>query len=127
LPGARLYYPGSTVVRPVGASETPTHPGEEPNPAYTGAILTAAASPASLYAWYASALSARGYTPATSFRPSTQTSARAWQRHHRVQVQVGVLDPAALRADLGIVLTLRPHTVAYEAVLVGYAPGLPKE
>jgi hypothetical protein len=115
------------VVRLVGASQTPTHPGEEPNPAYTGAILTAAASPDILYAWYTAALAARGYSPATSFRPSTQTSARAWQRQHRVQVQVGVLDPAALEAHLGISLALRPPTIAYETVLVGYAPGLPKE
>jgi hypothetical protein len=127
LPGAHLYYPGSTVVQPVGASQTPTHPGEEPNPAYTGAILSAPASPAALYAWYAAALAARGYTAATSFRPSAQTSARAWQRRHRVQVQVGVFDLAALRADLGISVPVRPGVIAYEAVLVGYPPGLPKE
>jgi hypothetical protein len=72
-------------------------------------------------------LAAQGYTAATPFRPSTQTSARAWQRHHRVQVQVGVFDPAALRAATGISVPVRPGTIAYEAVLVGYPPGLPRE
>jgi hypothetical protein len=114
-------------VRPVGASQTPTHTREEPNPAYTGAILTAPTSPAALYGWYAAALAARGYTPATPYPPSTQTSARAWELHHRIQVQVGVFDPVRLRQDTGVRVLLRPGHVAYEAVIVGYPPGLPKD
>jgi hypothetical protein len=127
LPGAHLYLPGSTVLRPVGATQTPTHRGEEPNPAYTGAILTASASPAALYAWYAAALAARGYTAATPFPPATEISARAWQLHHRIQVQVGVINPALLHQDAGLSVSLRPGSIAYEAVLVGYPPGLPRD
>jgi hypothetical protein len=115
------------VVRSVGADQTPTHPGEEPNPAYSGAILTAKASPGSLYAWYASNLSARGFAPTTDYRPSTQVSGQAWQLHHRLQVQVGVFDPTALRTDMHITVTVPVGSLLYEAVLVGYPPGLPKE
>jgi len=127
FPESRLQYPGSTVVRQVGASQTPTQPGEEPNPAYTGAILTAEATPSQLYAWYGAQLKARGFVPAVDYRPGSQTSGRAWQIHHRVQVQVGVFNPTFLRPDLGIDVTLRPGDIAYEAVLVGYPPGLPKD
>jgi hypothetical protein len=126
FPETHLYYPGSTVVRKVGASQTPTHPGEEPNPAYSGAILTARASAASLYTWYENALRARGYTSAADYRPSTQTSGQAWQLHHRLQVQVGIFDPAALDSNMRIAVTVPAGSIVYEEILVGYPPGLPK-
>jgi hypothetical protein len=126
FPETHLYYPGSTVVRKVGASQTPTHPGEEPNPAYSGAILTARTSAASLYTWYDNALTARGYTSAADYRPSSQTSGRAWQLHHRLQVQVGIFDPAALDSGLRMAGPVPAGTVVYEEILVGYPPGLPK-
>jgi hypothetical protein len=127
LPEAHLYYPGSTVVKAVGAGQTPTKPGEEPNPAYGGAILTARTSPASLHAWYEGSLAARGYTPATFYPQADQTSGWAWQLHHRLQVQVGIFDPAALRADAGIAVPLPAGTIVYEEVLGGSPPGLPRD
>ena len=126
FPESRPFYPGSTVVRQIGADQTPTSPGEEPDAAYTGAILTAQASSTALFAWYATMLNGRGFTPAISHRLSTQTSGQAWQRHRRLQVQVGVFDPAALEAATGITVAVPPGTIVYESILVGYRPGLPK-
>lgn len=125
--GARLFYPSSTIVRRVGADQTPTSPGQEPNPAYTGAILTARATPDQLYAWYGSQLRARGFDPANAYRPASQTSARAWQIHHRLQVQVGVFDPGRLAMDQGLVVPVPMGAVVYEMTLVGYPPGLPRD
>jgi hypothetical protein len=44
-----------------------------------------------------------------------------------VQVQVGVFDPAALRAATGMNVPAQPGVITYEAVIVGYPPGLPKD
>jgi hypothetical protein len=127
FPESHLYYPGSGVMRLVGASQSPTHPGEEPNTAYSGALLTAHTSPGSLFAWYQKTLATQGYTPATYYRLSSQTAGRAWQRHRRLQVQVAIYDPANLKADIGISVAPQTGTVVYEEVLVGYPPGLPKD
>jgi hypothetical protein len=113
-------------VRLIGSNQTPTRPGEEPDAAYTGAILTVHASSTALFAWYATMLNGRGFTPAIAHRLSTQTSGQAWQRHPRLQVQVGVFDPAALEAATGIRVGVPPGTIVYESILVGYRPGLPK-
>ncbi len=113
------------MVSDVGANQTPTEPGEEPNPAYTGAVLTVATTPARLYGWYAHELGAHGYAPAADYRPASQVSGRAWQRHRRLQVQVGIFDSEARRADRGIAAA-PAGTLVYEAVIVGYPPGLPK-
>jgi hypothetical protein len=126
FPESRLFYPGSTLVRQIGADQTPTSPGEEPDAAYTGAIVTAHTSSALLFAWYATMLSSRGFSPAISHRLSTQTSGQAWQRHRRLQVQVGVFDAASLKAATGISVAAPPGTIVYESILVGYKPGLPK-
>jgi hypothetical protein len=114
------------VVRLVGASQTATRPGEEPDPAYTGAILTVGTSPGSLFGWYESALAARSYSPAIDHRLASQTSGRAWQRHERLEVQVGIFDPAALESDMRISVAVPAGTIVYEEVVVGYSPGLPK-
>lgn len=127
FPQTHLRYPGSRLVKVVGADQTPTRPGEEPNPAYIGGIFTVRATPTQLYQWFQLRLSRVGFFPTADYRPSTETSGHAWQRFHRLQVQVGVLDPQSLRADLGIRVETPPGTVAYEEVLVGYAPGLPKD
>ncbi len=106
--------------------QTPTHPGEEPNPAFTGAILVASTTPAALYRWYGTALDEHGFRPAPDFRPADQTSGQAWQRQTRLEVQVGVFNPVLLRQGRGVAVNLQPGQVAYEAVVVGYAPGLPR-
>jgi hypothetical protein len=126
-PEARLYFPGSHLVKVVGADQSPTHPGEEPNPAFVGAILTVAATPSRLYDWYGTWLAGRGFTPATDYRPSTQTSGLAWQSHRRLQVQVGIFDPKRLESDQGLSVNSPPGTIVYEELLVGYPPGLPKQ
>lgn len=126
LPEAALRFPHSKLVKIVGMDQSPTHPGEEPNPAFSGAILTASTTPAALYSWYESALDRLGFAPTLDFRPSDQTSGHAWQLHHRLEVQVGVFDPKLLRDDARISITLRPGRLAYEAVVVGYPPGLPR-
>lgn len=123
---SRLRYPGSHLVMAVGADQSPTRPGEEPNPAYVGGIYTVRATAAQLYQWFQVELSHDGFSPAADFRPSTETSGQAWQRFRRLQVQVGVLDPQRLRADQGVELTLPQGAIAYEELLVGYPPGLPK-
>ena len=128
-PGAHLYYPGSRLVSPVGADQTPTEPGQEPNPAYTGAILTVATTPARLYGWYSRQLAARGYVPTADYRPASQVSGKAWQRYHRVQVQVGVFDSTGhgvAAEGQGVAAAVPAGTLVYEEVIVGYPPGLPK-
>ena len=120
-PEAHLYYAGSHLVKIVGANQTSTRSGEEPNAAYTGAILTSAASPGQLYQWYGQQLHRRGFDPTIDYRPSTQVSGQAWQSHRRLQIQVGVFDPARLQ---GVNVTVPAGTIVYEVLLVGYAPGL---
>ena len=126
-PGAHLYYPGSTAVSRLGANQTPTEPGEEPNPAYVGSILTARVTPVQLYGWYARRLAALGYEPAAYYRPASQLSGWAWQRHHRLQIQVGIFDQRALQLDQGLDVALPAGAVIYEELIVGYPPGLPKD
>ncbi|HET6875640.1 MAG TPA: hypothetical protein VFH70_12715 [Acidimicrobiales bacterium] len=125
-PEAHLYYPGSDRVRNIGADQTPARPGEEPNPAYLGAILAVAATPAQLYQWYGQQLGPRGFVPTADYRPSTQVSGEAWQFDRRLQVQVGIFDLQRLEADQGIRVREPDGTLVYEVVLVGYAPGLPR-
>lgn len=126
FPAARLHFPGAVTVKVVGADQTSTHPGEEPNPAFAGAVFTAATTPDVLYGWYGSVLGKRGFIPTPDFRPADQTSGRAWQSHLRLEVQVGVFDPSLLRRDAGVVVHVAPGQIAFEAVVVGYPPGLPK-
>lgn len=125
-PETHLRFPGSVVVKRVGMDETPNESGEEPNPAFTGAIFEAHATPSQLYAWFGSSLSKSGFGPARYFMQADQTSGRAWQFRQRLQVQVGVFDPNLLRSDAGIAVKPGPGELVYESVLVGYPPGLPK-
>ena len=117
---AHLFYPGSRLIRAVGADQTPTKPGEEPNPAYTGAILSASVSPATLYAFYSRQLAARGFHVVNDYHLASQVSGEAWETDRRVQVQVGVFDPALLAADQNIRPAAGPGQLIYEMVLVGY-------
>ena len=126
LPASRLRYPGSKVLELVGGDQTPNGDPEDPDPAYVGAVLTAKATPEQLYAWYRSVLERRGFAPATDLRPADETSGQAWHFHHRLQLQVGVLDPALLRTDRDITAPSVKGEIVYQAVLVGYMPGLPK-
>lgn len=126
LSEANLRFPGATVVKRVGMDQTPNGDPEDPDPAYTGAILTAKATPGQLFAWYDSTLTQKGFVPALYFRPGDQTSGKAWQFRHRLQLQVGVFDPVLLHASAGISPKLSPGEIVYQAVLVGYLPGLPK-
>jgi hypothetical protein len=86
----------------------------------------AVASPRQLYAWYSHQLAASGFTPAADYRPATEISGQAWQRHQRLEVQVGVFDPRGLQNSTGLAAVPPPGGVVYEEVLVGYPPGLPK-
>ena len=114
------------MVKSVGMNQTPNGDPEDPDPAYTGAIMTAKATPGELFAWYDSVLTPKGFVSALYLRQGDQTSGKAWQFHHRLQVQVGVFDPALLRASTGLSARLSPGDIVYQAVLVGYLPGLPK-
>jgi hypothetical protein len=118
---SHLFYPGSTKVRDVGANQTPNETGEEPNPAYAGAILTAAVTPATLYAFYQRQLQARGFHQVNDYHLASQVSGEAWEVDQRVQVQIGVFDPARLEADQHIRAAVGPGRLVYEEVLVGYA------
>ena len=113
-------------MKSVGMDQTPNGDPQDPDPAYTGAILIAKTTSGELFAWYDSALTRKGFVPAPYFRPGDQTSGKAWQLHHRLQVQVGVFDPVLLHASTGISARLSRGEIVYQAVLVGYLPGLPK-
>jgi hypothetical protein len=125
-PESHLFFPGSTIVAHVGADQTPTRAGEEPNPAYIGAVLIVGATSSQLYAWYGSRLQPRGFRPVTDYRLASQTSGRAWQIHHREQVQVGVFDPGLLKIDGRSSVVVAAGSIVYELDLVGYPPGLPR-
>ncbi len=118
---SHLFYPGSTLLREIGSNQTPNPNGEEPNPAYAGAILTASVTAGGLYAFYGRELRARGFHMVNDYRLSSQVSGEAWEVDQRVQVQVGIFDPRRLEADQGIVADVGPGRLAYEEVLVGYA------
>lgn len=119
-PESTLYYAGSVVVQTIGSDELATSDAE-PDPAYAGAILTAAATPTQLYAWYATHLAAGGYLPVTYYPMSDQPSGRAWRasKSHE-QVQVSVFDRTKLAAQQHIIADVPPDGVIYEVVLVGY-------
>jgi hypothetical protein len=120
LPEAKLRYPGSVEVKSIGSDEVATK-DPEPDPAYTGAILTAAATPTQLYAWYTQWLTARGYQQVTYYRMTDQVSGMAWRApKSREQVQVSVFDPAQLAEQQHITAQPPAGGVVYEAVLVGY-------
>ena len=108
------------MVKLIGSDEVATR-DTEPDPAYAGAILTAKATAAQLYAWYADWATARGYHQVTYYRMSDQTSGVAWRAPGgREQVQVGVFDAAQLAAQQHIDASSSPGTLIYEEVLVGY-------
>jgi hypothetical protein len=122
-PEAGLSYPGSRLVRAVGSDQTAKPNGQEPDPAYGGAIFTAVTTPARLYAWYADWLTARGYHPVTYYRLTDQPSGVAWQvRDGREQVQVAVFDPRLLALDQHIRAPVAPGGLIYEELLVAYPP-----
>ncbi len=125
-PVARLVYPGSTLVKTVGADQTRNPQGDEPNPAYTGAIRVAPATTAQLYSWYGRWMQIHGFRAATYYRQADESSGQAWAWHHRLQLQLGVFEPMALAADQGIRFAVPPGSIIYEAVVVGYSTGLPK-
>jgi hypothetical protein len=119
-PEAQLRYPGSPEVKPIGSNEVATR-DSEPDPAYTGAILTTTATAAQLYAWYAVWLTAHGYHQVTHYRMSDQTFGVAWRAPGgREQVQIGIFDATELAAQQHISVAAGTGTVVYEHVLVGY-------
>jgi hypothetical protein len=118
---SHLFYPGSIVVRDVGANQTPNHKGDEPNPAYTGAILTISVTAGTLYAFYRRQLEARGFHMVNDHHLASQVSGEAWEVDQRVQVQIGVFDPALLAAYQHIRTAVGPGSLVYEEVLVGYS------
>jgi hypothetical protein len=119
-PEAELRYPGSTLVKVVGADEVKTR-DSEPDPAYVGGILTTTATSVQLYAWYAQWLTARGYNQVTYYRMSDQTSGVAWRAPGgREQVQIGIFDPAQLASQQHISVAAGAGTLVYEEVFVGY-------
>lgn len=117
---SHLFYPGSKVVRSVGSNQISRPQEGEPDPAYAGAILTAAATADQLYAFYERELIARGFHSVIDYRLSSQVSGQAWEVDQRVQVQVGIYDPTRLERDQGISTAPAPGTLVYEVVLVGY-------
>jgi hypothetical protein len=120
-PEAQLHYPGSHVVQAVGSDEVAVPHENEPDPAYAGAILTAAATPARLYAWYSAQLTAAGYREITFYRNPDQVSGKAWRAPNgREQIQVAVFDPAQLAAQQKVTATAPAGGVVYQQVLVGY-------
>ena len=119
-PEAQLRYPGSLLVKSVGSDEVATG-DSEPDPAYSGAILTTTATATQLYAWYAQWLTAHGYHQVTYYRTSDQTSGVAWRAPGgREQIQVGVFDATELAAQQHISVRSDAGTVVYEQLLVGY-------
>jgi hypothetical protein len=118
---SHLFYPGSTMVRSVGSNQIANPGAGEPDPAYAGAILTASATAAQLYAFYEQGLLARGYRSVNDYRLSSQISGRAWEVDQRVQVQVGIFDPVLLQQDQNITTVTQPGELVYEVDLVGYS------
>lgn len=120
-PEARLWFPGSRLVRAIGADQTSQQNGEEDDPAYAGAILTAHTTPARLYAWYAAQVAGRGYRGVIYYRQSDQPSGMAWQAPTgREQVQVAVYDPGQLAEQSHIRPRLPPGDLIYEELFVDY-------
>jgi hypothetical protein len=113
-PQSSLLFPGSRLIRQVGADEHAQPGGGEPDPAYAGVRATATVPGATLLAWYDQQLTARGYQRAAYYRPSDQDAGGAWTiPHSREQVQVGVY--AAPSAGVGTV-----GSTVYEELLVSY-------
>lgn len=118
---ARLAYPGSQMVRLVGSDQTAQSRGDEPDPAYSGAVYTVAATPSQLYRWYAAWLLRHHYRPVTYYRQTDQPSGVAWQvSAGPEQVQIAVFDPRLLTASTRITAWAPAHGLIYEEVLVAY-------
>jgi hypothetical protein len=114
-PQSSLLFPGSRLIRQIGADEHAQPGDSEPDPAYAGVRATATVPRATLIAWYDQELTARGYQRAAYYRPSDQDAGGAWTiPHSREQVQVGVYTtpPAGSPASVG--------STVYEELLVSY-------
>jgi hypothetical protein len=123
-PEAGLAYPGSHLDKVVGSDQIAQPHSEEPDPAYHGAIYTAAATtPAQLYNWYAHWLNARGFHPVTYYRLTDQRSGVAWQvGEGREQVQIAIYDPKLLAAQQKITVSVPLGGLVYTELLVAYPP-----
>jgi hypothetical protein len=120
-PEAQLRYPDSRIVREIGSDEVAMPHENEPDPAYAGAILTAAATPERLYAWYSTQLAAAGYREVTFYRNPDEVSGKAWRAPNgREQIQVAVFDPAQLAAQQKVTAAAPAGGVVYQQALVGY-------
>jgi hypothetical protein len=112
-PQSSLLFPGSRLIRQIGADEHDQPGGGEPDPAYAGVLATAAVPGATLIAWYDQQLTARGYPRSAYYRPSDQDAGAAWTiPHSREQVQVGVYTASAGQSVLG--------STTYEELFVSY-------
>ncbi|MDT4899715.1 MAG: hypothetical protein QOJ78_645 [Pseudonocardiales bacterium] len=115
-PESTLLYPGSWLARRVGANEHAQPGGSEPDPAYAGVIAIAPVTVTALLTWYDHVLTARGYLPATYYRPSNQVDGAAWTApNSREQIQVGIF---ASTSD--IAGSAHGGYLAYEEELVNY-------
>jgi hypothetical protein len=113
-PQSSLLFPGSRLIRQIGADEHAQPGGGEPDPAYAGVLATATVPTATLLTWYDRQLTARGYQRATYYRPSDQGAGGAWTiPRSSEQVQVGVY--AAPSAGVGTT-----GATVYEELLVSY-------
>jgi hypothetical protein len=119
--GSHPFYPDSNLVRSVGSNQIANPAAGGPDPTYAGAILTASATAAQLYAFYEQELLARGFHTVNDYRLSSQVSGRAWEVDQRVHVHVGIFDPVLLQQDQNITTVTQPGELGYEVVLVGYS------
>jgi hypothetical protein len=115
-PESALLYPGSHMVRRIGADEHRQAGEHEPDPAYAGVIASTTVSVATLLGWYDRQLTASGYFRAAYYRPSNQVAGSAWTiPHSREQVQVGIYASGAAPSG-----DVRRGGVIYEEMLVSY-------
>lgn len=116
-PEASLRYPGSELMKKIGADEQAQSSAEkEPDPAFAGIVAATSADPTTLLGWYSAQLAKRGYQPATYYPLSTQIDGRAWTiPHTKDQIQVAVY-----RAGQGPIQQLPAGSIAYEEILVDY-------
>jgi hypothetical protein len=115
-PESTLLYPGSRLARRIGADERAQPGGGEPDPAYAGGIATAPVTVTALLTWYDHALTARGYVPATYYRPANQVHGAAWTvPNSREQIQVGIFASTSDTAS-----STPDGDLAYEELLVNY-------
>lgn len=101
LPEGKLYYPGATILRHIGADEETGGLEGEPVSAFAGAISGTPDSSSVVYAWYRTSLESHGWTSTRIGATQAWLSAQGYTRGRREHFVVAMDNPKVLESLIG--------------------------